>query len=59
MPRDSNSAVAFTYWTRSPLRLLGVRSDVQRRRAEIWSWLEGGGAGPMGLTQGQTTVTDW
>lgn len=52
MSHDSDSAVAFTYWTRSPLRLFGFHSDVQCHRAEIWSRLKGGGAGPMGLTQG-------
>lgn len=43
MSHDSDSAVAFTYSTRSPLWLFGFHSDVQCHRAEIWFRLVGVG----------------
>lgn len=46
MSHDSDSAVAFTYSSRSPLRLFGFHSDVQCHRAEIWYRLEGVGQVP-------------
>lgn len=59
--RHTDSAVSFTYSSRSSVRLFGLSfffsplraDDVQCHRAEIGSRLEGwGGAAPWGMTQG-------